>query len=125
MKRVLYPLVVFFCALPLAAQWENYQGRTVVARQVFVKLRAPSQAAVDTVSRLLDADSVRQVGGASGPLLYHSKSQNATQLMTALTARSDLQYAEPDFIVKAVATPNDSAFSQQWSMNQIGAPTAW
>src|SRR5712671_4991985 len=125
MKRVSLTVFVFFGAFPLAAQWENYQGKTVVARQVFVKLRAPTPIATDIVSRLLDADSVRQVGGASGPLLYHSKSQNAAQLMTSLAGRTDLQYAEPDFVVQSVATPNDSAFSQQWGMIQIGAPTAW
>lgn len=35
-------------------------------------------------------------------------------------------YAEPDYAVKAVATPNDPAFApSQWDMINISAPAAW
>src|SRR5438128_306627 len=102
MNRIHAALVVSLCALPLAAQsqWEIYQGRAVIARQVLVRLRVPSQAATDALRQALDADSVRQIGGTSGPHVFHSRSQSAAQLVTSLAGRSDLQLVEPDFVVR-------------------------
>jgi subtilisin family serine protease len=34
-------------------------------------------------------------------------------------------YAEPDYIARACATPNDSLFSEQWGLFKIQAPDAW
>ena len=34
-------------------------------------------------------------------------------------------YAEPDYVVKAVTTPNDTSFSLQWDMTNISAESAW
>ena len=37
----------------------------------------------------------------------------------------NVRFAEPDFIVQAVATPSDPLWSQQWDMTKIAAPAAW
>ena len=49
-----------------------------------------------------------------------------------LEARPDVLYAEPNYVVTASATPNDSFFGQQWALNDatsgsadIDAPAAW
>ena len=34
-------------------------------------------------------------------------------------------YAEPDFVVTAIATPNDPLYGQLWGMAKINAPAAW
>jgi thermitase len=34
-------------------------------------------------------------------------------------------FAEPDFIAKAIGTPNDPSFGNQWGMTKIQAPQAW
>lgn len=36
-----------------------------------------------------------------------------------------VEYAEPDYIVKVVETPNDTYFDRQWGMPKIQAPSAW
>ncbi len=40
-------------------------------------------------------------------------------------ANRSVLYAEPDFVVQAVFTPNDPLWAQQWDMVKIAAPTAW
>ncbi len=40
-------------------------------------------------------------------------------------ANPNVQYAEPDFVVDAMATPTDPMWSQQWDMVKISAPAAW
>jgi thermitase len=49
------------------------------------------------------------------------------ELMTAaqLTASPDVEYAEPNYIVRAAEIPNDPDFSLQWGMTAIDAPRAW
>jgi thermitase len=36
-----------------------------------------------------------------------------------------VEYAEPNYIIRAVLTPNDPYFSSQWGLTKIGAPQAW
>jgi subtilisin family serine protease len=47
--------------------------------------------------------------------------------VAALREQPDVLYAEPNYILKADVTPNDTHFvaNRQASMNTIGAPTAW
>jgi len=54
---------------------------------------------------------------------------NAKGLLAALNARSDIEYAEPDALMRALFTPNDPLYSQQWHYNEATAglnlPGAW
>ncbi len=40
-------------------------------------------------------------------------------------AKSNVLYAEPDFLVQTVATPADPLWNQQWDMAKISCPAAW
>ena len=40
-------------------------------------------------------------------------------------ANPNVLYAEPDYVVTLESTPTDPAWSQQWDMVKISAPTAW
>ncbi|MEW7972174.1 MAG: S8 family peptidase [Candidatus Thiodiazotropha endolucinida] len=43
----------------------------------------------------------------------------------ALQKRSDVDYAEPNYIVRPSVTPNDEYYSLQWHYPQINLPQAW
>ncbi|MEJ2620526.1 MAG: S8 family serine peptidase [Candidatus Thiodiazotropha sp.] len=43
----------------------------------------------------------------------------------ALKQRSDVVYAQPNYIYHASAIPNDEYYSLQWHYNQINLPEAW
>jgi subtilisin family serine protease len=45
--------------------------------------------------------------------------------VTALRNNPNVLYAEPDYVVTAIATPNDPLYGQLWGMAKINAPTAW
>ncbi|MEM7127133.1 MAG: S8 family peptidase [Chloroflexota bacterium] len=58
------------------------------------------------------------------------------EMVTALNAREDVEYAEPDYLVHHMAShkkesiqstvsPNDSLYSQQWGLSAIHAPEVW
>ncbi len=37
----------------------------------------------------------------------------------------DVEYAEPDYVVRALVVPNDPSFSSLWGLSTIAAPAAW
>jgi subtilisin family serine protease len=45
--------------------------------------------------------------------------------VAALSKNPNVLYAEPDYVVSAIATPNDPLFGQLWGMAAINAPAAW
>lgn len=48
------------------------------------------------------------------------------RVIAALSNNPNFEYAEPDYIATAVATPNDTFYaSHQWHLPKIGAPAAW
>ncbi len=36
-----------------------------------------------------------------------------------------VEYAEPDWLVEAIGTPNDPSYNQLWGMDKVKAPQAW
>jgi subtilisin family serine protease len=125
-KSKLYSaLLLLLTALPALAQpTETHDGHEVAARQVLLKLRAPSSALLQQFRQLTDADDLRALDNAQGLYLLHSRSGNVAALLSILRSIPAIAYAEPDYIVKSTATPNDASFTQQWSLLNIGMPGA-
>jgi len=45
--------------------------------------------------------------------------------VTALLSRSDVEYAEPNYILEPFLTPNDPRYGEQWHYAVINLPQAW
>ncbi len=45
--------------------------------------------------------------------------------MQRYRADPSVEYAEPNYLVRAVNTPNDPQFGQLWGLAKVGAPQAW
>ncbi len=60
-----------------------------------------------------------------GLRLARTQPGDTMKAIAALEARDDVLYAEPNYIVRADATPNDPSFGQLYGMTTIGAPQAW
>lgn len=75
--------------------------------------------------------SARTAAAASTPgsrlvLLRPESGQSVDAALAALRARPDVEFAEADTVVSAVATPTDPSYAPyQWNLPQIGLPTAW
>jgi serine protease len=61
--------------------------------------------------------------------LYRSdtvRSQAGTLALVAqLKSRKDVAWAEPNQIMRATATPDDTFFNKEWHLNAINVPQAW
>lgn len=119
-------VLLMLFAFPLWAQHktEFFRGHAVAAQEVLVKFRAANAQSVPQVMSALDVDEVQGVGGI-GVLLLHSRSKDATALVSELAGRDDVLYAEPNYIVTAIDTPNDPRFLELYGLQNISAVPAW
>ena len=117
----------------------QYEGRAVVAGELLVKFR-------DGNSQKFRGDGVRmrRYRVAEAQDLGHSgyshvrltDRQAMHEAIASLAEDGDVEYVEPNYIVEASATPNDTFFSRQWALKNTGqdgglvkadidATTAW
>lgn len=81
---------------------ERIGGRDVAGAEVLVKTRGLALAAeLAEVRSLTDADSVTPVGNA-GVRRVRSKTLSAAALLQRLAKHPDIEYAEPNYIVRSL-----------------------
>jgi subtilisin family serine protease len=97
---------------------EIVAGREAVAGEVLVKLR--SSANVAQIAQELEADRNDRVGGGTTLRRLHSANHQVADLLSRLSNRGDIEYAEPNFIVRATSLPNDPFFPQLWGLFNTG-----
>ena len=54
-----------------------------------------------------------------------AQNENIEDSIVSFRKRSDVEYAEPNYIAYTFFTPNDPYFSYQWHFKQIGMEDAW
>jgi subtilisin family serine protease len=114
-----------FAALPgaAAAGLTEVGGRDsdFVPGEVLVKFEAGVNAA-DRASllRRLDAATKRNLPIPGLKLLRIAADESVPVAARAFEASPDVVYAEPNFIYRATATPNDPLFNQLWGLNNTG-----
>jgi subtilisin family serine protease len=112
---------LLFFAPPLWAydNIEIFQGQDVAAREVLVKFRAARPETLNEVEQAGDVDVSEGVGGA-GAHLFRSRSKDVATLVRDLSAHPDVAFAEPNFIVHAIALSNDPFFGDLWGLQNTG-----
>lgn len=131
-RRGLAAFAFLFLLLPAWAQQptEFFQGHEAAGREVLVKFREATPQALGQALNEADADAVEHIGGI-GVYRIRSRSKNVDALVRALSARPDVLYAEPNYLLKTTAVPNDPRFSELWGLRNtstgadIRAVPAW
>jgi thermitase len=67
-------------------------------------------------------DAIDQLGIS---VMSVPKGKSATALARTYALNPNVLFAEPDYVVEAALTPNDTHYSNQWAMTKISAPAAW
>jgi subtilisin family serine protease len=105
---------------PRGLSIEMVNGREAASREVIVKLAEWSTLARENrLTQDADAELVAPIGRA-GLVLVRSRSLGAAALLSRLSARGDVVYAEPNFVVRTFAEPNDPMWPQLWGLRNIG-----
>ena len=120
-RRVCGAVLLLVLALPLLAQTAARQA----PRDVLVRFRQRTPEAMQAVVRDHDIEHVKWMGGTD-VLLLRSRSHDVASMVRALSARSDVLYAEPNYVVtKLDNVPHDPSYGSLWGMPKISAPGAW
>ncbi len=90
-----------------------------VPNEVLVKFKAPTPDVLQQVDQDEDIAERKPVGGA-GVLHLKSRSKDTYTLIRRLQARPDVEYAEPNYVLHAINTPNDSYMGLLWGMVNNG-----
>ena len=106
-----------------AGAWAADQKPAYVAGEVLVKFRDHADV---TVLPLAIKSTVLAPSTVQGlRLVQLARGVSVEAAVAELRARPDVEYAEPNFIVRKVAVPNDPLLGQQWALTRIDAASAW
>lgn len=95
-------------------------GREAVAGEILVKFTRPLAAAEQaSFDDQLDADRSQSLGGSRIRRL-HSRRYDVEALSAYLSGHPLVSYTEPNYVVRAIATPNDTSFPLLWNLKNTG-----
>src|SRR5207302_834452 len=112
-------ILPFWAQTPGKDKTELFQGKEAAANEVLVKFRPTTFQSVLQAQAAEEIDESEWVGG-TGLLRFHSSRKNVATLVSELSARSDVEYAEPNYIVHTTAIPNDPRFGELWGLQNTG-----
>ena len=128
MKCFYFPLVLVACAPTILfageASLTHIKGRPCCADSILVKPKPGRDLAAFVGER---GERVHKRFERFGNLQVLKLRQGADVPAILKQYRDSglIQYAEPDWIVQAAVTPDDTEFGSQWGMAKIQAPQAW
>ena len=118
---------VLALSAPVAAQGrrsprfeiEVMNGRDAVAREALVRFRSETPAARGRIASLADAESLTQIG-RRGIYRVRSRSLSAAALVAAVRGQAEVEYAEPNFVIRLHGEPVDPFFPLLWGLHNTG-----
>jgi uncharacterized repeat protein (TIGR01451 family) len=96
---------------------------TSVPGEVLVKIQpSTSSEQIATLQNGIDVDQAEQIANVASGAIWrmHSRSLSTADLATALQNSPNVVYAEPNYIVHALDTPNDTLYAQLWGLKNTG-----
>lgn len=126
---------------PVPGQIVVINGREAVAGEVLVRTRPTTQAVQQRarVAAVAAADEAETIG-RTGIHRMRSRRFSTAQLLTQLSQDPDVEYVEPNWVLRTNVLPNDSLFTHLWGLlntgvnslggggtagDDIDAPSAW
>src|SRR5512136_1630876 len=115
-----YPTIVFATPPDNESPASDFSSE-----QILVKFKSgvtlPEAA---EVHRQLGGQVRETIAGIEVQVVTVPKGQ-AKEKAKAYSSNARVAYAEPDFVARALGSPNDSLFTSQWGLTKVGASQAW
>ena len=122
MQQIARFLLVLLVASPAFAAAPALPPASVPG-EVLVKIQAgTSTDAITSIQLSADIDDSRRLTTVKSGTIFrmHSRSLNAESLTSTLLKNPSVLYAEPNYIVHAISTPNDPSYSLLWGLKNTG-----
>ncbi len=94
-----------------------------VERPVLIKLNESTLSATSAMAGAATAKETLPLGIAGNPAL--ERKWRTLRAIKQLGKQPGVRYAEPNYILKPSATPNDNRYNLQWHYPLINLPQAW
>jgi uncharacterized repeat protein (TIGR01451 family) len=94
-----------------------------VDSEVLIRMKGGASANdVAALERLADADKVDKLTtiGNGALMRIRSRSKNVDALVKALSHNPNIEYVEPNYVLRLVATPNDTRYAELWGLRNTG-----
>ena len=117
-------LFIFFFESAMFAQVQvtNFNGAAAVADEIIIRLRTADPAALARASNALPGAAVNALSSQLPLYLVRLPGPGLAAILQAFSNHPDVLYAEPNYVVTAIKTPNDAFYSTLWGMTRIAAP---
>jgi serine protease len=107
-------------------------GRLIVKFKPGLRAQSFGPLSAKVAGRSVMLETQRALGVTGAQLMRASgvDAKGTLELAEQLSLRSDVEYAEPDRRIRALLTPNDPQFENQWAMGpsasgRLNMPDAW
>ena len=101
------------------AMIEREKELDAVPGQILVKFRGGDARVHSIARRMVNGQRIRELEGVPG-LEHLEVRMDTRQAIAFLSSLPFVEYAEPDYIVRPTAVPNDQFIGLQWGVNNTG-----
>ncbi len=124
-RLICFSVLVIFSTSLFAARLAPI-GKSV-PNEVLIKVRAAASTnEIEGIGQLADADETQTLARfASGTLMrVHSRSKGTQALASALANGAQVEFVEPNYILKLDSDPNDPSYPLLWALENTGQVAA-
>lgn len=93
--------------------------------QILVKFKPSSASARLIANRVIGAATTHEISQIGVEKIKLRSGMSVEQALKYYRGLSNVQYAEPDYIVRATFVPNDPMYNSQYAPQRINMPAAW
>jgi uncharacterized repeat protein (TIGR01451 family) len=115
--------VASFCTSSLFAGTVLRPRGTSVSGEVLVKIQSSASTnEVAAIQHIAGVDQSDRIANLKSGTIWrlHSAGQSAEALTAALQKNPNIVYVEPNYLLRADDTPNDTFYAQLWSLKNTG-----
>ena len=99
-----------------AQQQRPFNPSTAADKEILVKFKTVIPGTLlSSIAQSQDVQQVRRIGGVHNLYHFRSRTRDVERMIKQLSARPDVAYAEPNYLVQTLGVPNDPGFPQLWA----------
>ncbi|MCI0390050.1 MAG: S8 family serine peptidase [Acidobacteria bacterium] len=101
---------------------EMMDGVEVMEGEVLVRFATPElENLINYILNAVNAQEHRRIGAANLNMFrFKSRSMKVAALLNVIRSLPGVEYAEPNYVIRLSAPPNDTRFGELWGLNNIG-----
>ena len=95
-------------------------GREVIEGEVIVRYRSQTGSLERQRAEIAADSDASEAIGQRGVRRVRSRNLTTRQMLATLSANPDVEFVEPNYVIRAASLPNDTSFASQWGLRNTG-----